>query len=61
MNWNETAKPPRPVPEDMRDRARLVHSGVDKVLFDIWSPAHDELDRDYFGPQPAEPNARKTA
>jgi hypothetical protein len=29
--------------------------------WEFWSNEMDDLDRSYFAPQPAEPNARKTA
>jgi hypothetical protein len=58
INWNAIATPPRPVPMSMQLRIGRVHFQRYKGDFDFLAVAMDETDRNYFGPQPAEPNAR---
>jgi hypothetical protein len=58
IDWNAIATPPRPVPRHMQMRIESVHFCRVRESFEHWVRSVDEMDQNYFGHQPAEPNAR---
>jgi hypothetical protein len=58
INWNAIATPPHPVPLYLKCWIMDVHSHSYRCEFEYLVSTLDMMDRNYFGQQPAEPNAK---